>query len=43
MKTTVIKKQYVKPSTEVFEMNANINLLTGSDPQWHNGWGDGQF
>lgn len=45
MKTTQIKKQYVKPTSEVFEMNARFNLLSASNgnPDLFNGWGDGQF
>ena len=46
MKTTIIRKQYAKPSTQVFEMNARINLLTASDgePDLFDGLGgDWQF
>lgn len=45
MKTTNNKKQYVKPTSEVFEMNTRVNLLTASngDPDIFNTWGDGQL
>ena len=46
MKTTIIRKQYVKPSTAVFEMNARTNLLTASngEPDLFDGLGgDWQF
>jgi len=43
MKTTIIKKQYVTPTTMVFEMNAKMSLLTGSDPNLFDEWGLYQF
>jgi hypothetical protein len=45
MKTTNNKKQYVKPTSKVFEMNARVNLLTASngDPDIFDTWGDGQL
>ncbi len=41
--TTIMKKQYVKPATQVFEMNTRVNLLIGSDPDLFDEWGSGQF
>ena len=38
-----MKKIYVKPATQVFEMNICKNLLVGSDPDLFNQWGDGQL
>ncbi len=45
MKTTIMKKQYVKPTSEVFEISARVNLLTASsgEPDMFNSWGNGQF
>lgn len=38
-----MNKIYVKPATQVFEMNTRMNLLVGSDPDLFNQWGDGQL
>lgn len=34
-----MKKIYVKPATQVFEMNIRKSLLVGSDPDLFNEWG----